>query len=193
MGRSRAAPVSRQRDLRRVSSRGTVGLRMEKELLSVFRALNETSVRYLVVGGVAVVLHGHLRFTGDLDLVVQLTPSNVASAITALERLGYKSRLPVSAASLADPLIRKSWVEDKGMVVFPLWSPTAPGLQIDIFVTEPFPFDENYARARSVDIDGIPISVLGVSDLIAMKRKVGRPSDLADVAALERIATLQTS
>ncbi len=166
---------------------------MEKELLSVFKALNETGVRYLVVGGVAVVLHGHLRFTGDLDLVVQLTPSNVALAVNALERLGFKSRLPIPAASLADPTLRASWIEEKGMVVFPLWSPAAPGLQIDIFVSEPFPFVENYGRARPVDIDGTPISVLGVSDLIEMKRKVGRPSDLADIAALERIAKLQTS
>ena len=53
-----------------------------KAIERVFGALNESGVRYLVVGGVAAVLHGHLRTTGDLDLYVDLAPDNVLRAVT---------------------------------------------------------------------------------------------------------------
>lgn len=61
------------------------------------QALNSAGVRYLVVGGVAVVLHGHLRTTADLDLVVQLERENVLKAVRALAGLGYRPRAPVAA------------------------------------------------------------------------------------------------
>jgi hypothetical protein len=58
---------------------------------SVLAALNAANVRYLVVGDVAVVLHGHLRTTAAFDLVVQLTPDNALRAVRALATLGYAS------------------------------------------------------------------------------------------------------
>ena len=68
----------------------------------VFAALEARGVRYLVVGGVAVVLHGHPRFTADLDLVLALDPQNLASAIAALEGLGLRPRAPVRLADFAN-------------------------------------------------------------------------------------------
>ena len=61
----------------------------------IFDALNRNGVRYVVVGGVAVVLHGVARLTGDLDLAVDLTPSEARKAIDALVACGFRSRLPV--------------------------------------------------------------------------------------------------
>jgi hypothetical protein len=69
----------------------------------IFAVLQRAGVRYLVVGGVAVVLHGHPRFTADLDLVVALDPKNARAAIEALGVLGYRPRAPVSGALFADP------------------------------------------------------------------------------------------
>jgi hypothetical protein len=65
------------------------------QLQRVFEALHGAGVEYLVVGGVAVVLHGHLRVTADLDLVVRLTHDNVRGAIDSLARIGLQPRLPV--------------------------------------------------------------------------------------------------
>jgi len=154
----------------------------------IFVALQAAEVRYLLVGGVAVVLHGHLRFTADLDLVVQLKRDNILAAIDALERLGYRPRPPVPARALADDAQRSAWVRDKGLTVFSLWSPELAGTEVDLFVEEPFSFDEVYARAIRVDLGSAVATVVGLQDLIALKRAAARPKDLDDLRALEAIA-----
>ncbi|HEY6104570.1 MAG TPA: hypothetical protein VIV59_01215, partial [Anaeromyxobacteraceae bacterium] len=76
--------------------------------------------------GVAVVLHGHLRTTADLDLVVSLVPANVRRALAALGGLGFRPRAPVRADDFADPAARAGWAEEEGMTVFSLWSAQVP-------------------------------------------------------------------
>lgn len=154
---------------------------------AIFAALQHARVRYLVVGGVAVVLHGHPRFTADLDLVLALDEDNVRAAIEALERLGYRPRAAVPAIQFADPAIRRTWIEDKGLTVFSLWSAQHPATAVDLFVEEPFPFDAAYARAIHVDLGTAVVSVVSIADLIELKRLAGRPNDLQDIAALEAL------
>jgi hypothetical protein len=83
---------------------------------AVAGALNAAGVRYLVVGGLAVNAHGYLRTTVDLDLVVQLHPENVVRGLNALEGIGYKPRIPVTAEQFADQSLRDSWREEKGIL-----------------------------------------------------------------------------
>jgi hypothetical protein len=157
---------------------------MESDLLRIFDALEKASVRYLVVGGVAVVLHGHLRVTADVDLVVGLESENVKTALRALSALGFRPRAPVLLEQFADAAVRRSWVEDKGLVVFSLWNPATPGTEIDIFVEEPFDFDAVYQRAVKAEIEGVHVTVVSIDDLIALKRAAGRDKDQDDVRAL---------
>jgi len=155
----------------------------------VLAALNAEKVRYLVVGGVAVVLHGHLRTTADLDLVVELAPDNARRAISALARLGFRPRAPVPAEQFADPNARRAWIDEKGLTVFSLWSDRLPEIEVDLFVKEPFQFDEVYARAVRVPLDTTTVTVVSLADLIALKQAAGRPVDLADVEALHALAS----
>ncbi|MEO6773829.1 MAG: nucleotidyl transferase AbiEii/AbiGii toxin family protein [Kofleriaceae bacterium] len=155
---------------------------------AIFVALQVAHVRYLVVGGVAVVLHGSPRFTADLDLVIALDGANIRAAISALGALGYTSRAPVPVEQLAEPAMRRLWIEEKHLVVFSLWSPAHPATEIDIFVEEPFPFDEAYARGTRADLGTSSVTVASIPDLIALKRQAGRPKDLLDIEALEAIA-----
>ena len=73
---------------------------------AIIRSLNDAEVRYLVVGGLAVVAHGYVRYTRDTDLVVQLKPANVHKAMAVLRGLGYQPLVPVDAREFADPVIR---------------------------------------------------------------------------------------
>jgi hypothetical protein len=68
----------------------------------VFDALNRAGVRYVVVGGVAVVLHGHARLTADLDLAIDLSDVPARKAIEALMDLGLEPRAPVNPLAFAD-------------------------------------------------------------------------------------------
>ena len=87
----------------------------------VFEALNREKVKYLVVGGVAVVLHSVMRLTADLDLMVDLKKENLLSFIKVLSSLGYMPKLPVEAIDFADPLKRKTWIKEKNMKVLSFW------------------------------------------------------------------------
>lgn len=153
----------------------------------VFQALETAKIRYLVVGGVAVVLHGYPRFTGDIDLVLSLERANVLAAVKALGGLGYKPRAPVHAEDFADPAVRRSWVEEKGLTVFSLWSPSYPATDIDVFVEEPFPFDEAYGRALHAQLEMCVIHVASIADLIDLKQRAGRPKDLEDIRMLRAL------
>ena len=161
---------------------------MAQRFEPVLRAINEAGVRYLIVGGVAVVLHGHLRTTGDLDLVVELSPENLVRALDALEDSGFRPRSPVPVRSFADPEIRRSWVETKNLQVFSLWHPELPGFEVDLFVEEPFDFDQAWNRRVEVQLVGTTAMVVGLEDLLVLKRAAGRARDLEDVAVLEAIA-----
>jgi hypothetical protein len=158
------------------------------DLERIFAALQAARVRYLVVGGVALVLHGHPRFTADLDLVLALDPPNVLAAVRALSELGYRPRAAVDAERFADAETRRRWIEDKRMIVFTLWSPDLPATEVDLFAEEPFPFDEAYARAMRADLGEVQATVASIADLIALKRRSGRPKDLGDVEVLLALA-----
>lgn len=150
----------------------------------VLTALEREGVRYLVVGGVAVVLHGHLRTTLDLDLVLQLDRDNLERALKAFADLGFQPQAPVPLHSFADRRNRESWRREKNMTVFSLWHADHPGFAVDLFVEEPFDFDAVYRRALRVPLQGLQATVVSRDDLVAMKRATGRAQDLEDVAAL---------
>ncbi|MES1204770.1 MAG: hypothetical protein ABUS79_02425 [Pseudomonadota bacterium] len=154
----------------------------------VFSALNRASARYVVVGGVATVLHGFPRLTADLDLVVDLDPPQALRTMEALASLGLRPRAPVSADAFADEAQRRSWIADKGMRVFSLWDPASPMREVDVFVDNPIPFLELWQRSTIVTLAGERVPIASISDLIALKRLANRPSDLQDIEALLAIA-----
>ena len=155
---------------------------------AIARALDDAKVRYLVAGGLAVNAHGSLRFTKDVDIVVQLLPDNVLRAFAALHGLGYRPSVPVTAAQFADAQTRAGWIRDKGMQVLQFWSDAHLETPIDMFVTEPFDFDREYAEAlvKSLD-DGVAVRFVAAPTLIAMKASAGRPQDLLDVENLRML------
>lgn len=154
-------------------------------LEAIFRELNDAGVRYLVAGGLAVNAHGYLRYTKDVDFVLHLESDNIKRAFAALGTLGYRPSVPVAAAQFADPEQRQSWIRDKGMQVFQLWSDEHIETPIDIFVNEPFPFDEEYGRALVKPLYGsIEVRFVSIPTLIRMKEKAGREQDRNDIEHL---------
>jgi predicted nucleotidyltransferase len=162
---------------------------MEKRSIeSLFQSLNEHKVRYLVVGGLAVVAHGYVRFTADVDLVLALDEENILQAITALETLGYRPRAPVAFAEFADPAARQRWIDEKGLTVFSLFSPAHPTTEVDLFVESPLDFALAMGRAaRRPVAAGVEAAFCGLEDLLELKRRAGRPRDLDDIRQLTAI------
>lgn len=155
--------------------------------LPIFKALNDAGVEYVIVGGVATVLHGYARLTMDIDLILDLTPKPAAHAIETLQRLGFEPRIPVPATDFADPTKRAAWIEQKGMTVFSLHSQSNPMWSVDLFVENPIPFEDLRARSETQTIEGERVTVCSIEDLIALKSIAGRPQDLVDIEKLSRI------
>ena len=155
---------------------------------AVARALNDAGVRYLVAGGVAVNAHGYLRYTQDLDLVLALDPANIARAFEALERLGYKPLVPITAEQFASAALRQEWIREKGMRVLNFFSDRHREMSLDVFVAEPFDFGHEYEQAVQGDIaPGLGVRFVSIPALIAMKESAGRPRDLDDIEHLRLI------
>lgn len=151
-------------------------------------ALEEAGVRYLVAGGLAVNAHGYLRFTHDVDLVIQLHPDNIVSAFRAMASLGYQPRVPVSALQFADEGQRRQWIAEKGMTVLNFHSDRHRETPLDVFVTEPFDFDSEYLAAPKQEIGPrLFVRFVSIPTLIAMKEVANRPIDGDDIQHLRWI------
>lgn len=158
---------------------------------TVFRALNELEVRYLVAGGLAVLAHGVTRLTQDIDLVVALDPDNTARALQALSRLEYRPLVPVTLDDFARPELRQTWIDEKDAKVFQLVSEAHRTARVDLFLEEPFDFEAAWGRAYWAEVaPGLRVPFVGLDDLIAMKEAAGRPQDLLDATSLRQLHDL---
>jgi hypothetical protein len=159
-----------------------------ESLAAVVNALNEADAVYVVAGGVAVIAHGHMRTTADLDLVIALNAENCLKAMTALSSLGYRPRAPVKATDFADEQLRTDWVRDKGMIVFQLVSDVHPSCPVDVFVTEPFDVANEHAQARRFEIQpGTMVPIVRFETLVRLKLAANRPIDIDDIEKLRRL------
>ncbi len=161
-------------------------------VIAVVKGLNEAGVRYLIVGGLAVNAHGHVRYTNDLDLVIGLEPANIRLGLDTLARLGYRPKIPITSEQFANASLRNEWRITKGMVVLNLWNDQSRESPVDVFVSEPFDFSLEHRTARLIPLaDGILAPFVSLPTLLQMKRMAGRPQDLSDIAELTRIEGLR--
>jgi hypothetical protein len=159
---------------------------------AIVRALNAAGARHIVVGGLAVNAHGYLRYTNDVDLVIQLTRDVILAAFRALETIDYHPAVPISAEQFADPLLREQWRREKGMQVLKFWSDIHRETPLDIFIYEPFDFAaEEVAALRSDEPDTPKAAFASIPSLIAMKQVAARPLDLVDIEKLEKLAEIR--
>lgn len=112
---------------------------MAFNLREIFKALADAEVDYVVVGGLAVLMHGYLRATADLDLAIGLSPRNAGRGMQALASSGLRPRLPMPIEAFADAAKREVWLQHRHMPVFPLWDPANPLRSVDVFIDEPIP------------------------------------------------------
>ncbi len=157
----------------------------------IIAALEAASVRYVVAGGFAVNLHGFLRATQDLDILIDLDPANAAQAMTTLAACGLQPRVPVPLSDFADPDKRRDWYENRNMLVFQMVHPRDPFRSVDVFIRNPIDFDLLWQRAVVTQLGQTPCRIVGIDDLIAMKTEAARPVDLRDIEELHRLAKLQ--
>ena len=143
--------------------------------------LRDAGVRCALVGGHAVALHGVVRGTIDIDVVVRWTRATLIRAEAALNSIGLVSRLPVTAREVYN--FRDEYIRNRNLTAWNFSNPDDPLEQVGIIITD----DLAGKRTKAVTLPTGPVHVLAVPDLIAMKNRSGRPQDLEDVRALEKL------
>jgi hypothetical protein len=157
---------------------------MPTDFLRVLRALHDSQVRYVLVGGLAVLLHGVDRLTADIDLVVDLAPEQASRAVAALLALDFRPQAPVDALQFADPAVRKRWRDESSMVVLSFWDPQNRFPTVDVFAEYPMDFEILHASSVLMPLSGTDVHVASIEHLMQIKRAAGRPKDLEDVGRL---------
>lgn len=149
--------------------------KLPQDFTDLLIELCEANAEFLLVGGWAVILYGHVRATDDMDLFVRPTPGNSQRVFAALEAFGAPLRAhAVSAGHFASegPAYRFGIAPFKIEVLTKI-----SGVS----------FDEALRDSKTFELDGYRIPYIGKSALIANKRSAGRHKDLADVEELERL------
>jgi hypothetical protein len=151
---------------------------MSPDFLDLLRALSDADVRFLVVGAYAVGVHGRPRATKDLDVWVEASADNAPKVIKGLIEFGAPL-MGLTEADLSTPGV--------GLQIG-----VEPG-RIDILTSiSGVRFEDAWLRKVQANFaEDLRCNVIGLVELLQNKRAAGRPQDLADVAALERIHRLK--
>jgi hypothetical protein len=155
--------------------------------LDLFSALHRHRVDYVLIGGLAVSLHGIERATMDIDLSIALTPANTAAMIGAAQELRLQPVLPVALESLADTDQLERWRNERNLLAFALRTPDIAGVTVDILLSPQVHYPDLSARAIELQVNQVPVRIASIPDLIALNQAAARPIDLADVEHLKKI------
>ena len=144
---------------------------LDKDFKEFAELLNSTGVEYLLVGGYALAAHGHPRYTGDLDIWLAPTATNVNRLLRALDLFGFGS-LGLNEADFMQP----ETVVQLGL----------PPARIDLLTSiDGVRFDECYPRRMTLRVSGIDLSIINLIDFRTNKLASGRLKDLADLESLD--------
>ncbi|MBI4005283.1 MAG: hypothetical protein HY356_01335 [Gammaproteobacteria bacterium] len=147
----------------------------------VIRALEQYHVRYALVGGYAVALHGATRGTVDIDIVITLNLKTFKNTEKAFKSIGLEPRLPVTADEVFG--FREEYIKNRNLVAWSFVSPRNPMEMVDVVITE------NLKDIRTVNKAAfdMKIKVAAIDDLIMIKKKSNRKQDREDIKALEKL------
>jgi len=158
--------------------------------VDLFSALARHKVDYLLIGGLAVSLHGVERATMDVDITVAMNPGNLASLIETARELRLTPVLPAPLEALADLELLRLWHTERHLEAFALRAPELAGVTLDVLLFPPVEFAGMAHRAVVFNVADTPIRVVSIDDLIALKQAVGRPIDLSDIEHMQRVKAL---
>lgn len=147
----------------------------------VCKVLANANIPYAVVGGYAVALHGAVRGTIDIDIVIKWNLKNLENLEKTLKKLGLLSRIPIDAISMFQ--FRKEYIENRNLIAWNFYDPQNSINQVNLIIN----YDLTNAKVKTIQTFYGKIIILSKEDLIEMKKASGRPQDLEDVKALEEL------
>ena len=156
-------------------------------MYTLLATLSSGKIDYVLVGGLAVTLHGYQRLTMDVDVALALYDENLAKFVDCAKSANLKPVLPIPIDSLRDAALIDQWHREKGMLVFALRGTDMLATVIDVLVRPVVSFDELKRNAVTKLIGPLSIPVASIDDLIRLKTGTGRTKDVVDIEELRRI------
>lgn len=145
---------------------------LSQDFEDFIKLLNEYKVEYMIVGGYAMAFHGKPRYTGDLDIWINISDANALKLISVIRDFGFSSLNFTKEDFLKENLINQIGY---------------PPLRIDIITTiDGVEFNDAYAKKLEIKLDGLSANYIGLNQLIANKKASARKIDLIDVEDLEK-------
>lgn len=142
-------------------------------------ALDKAEVPYAIVGGYAVALHGAVRGTVDVDVVIRWSLKYLQDTENAFKEIGLVSLIPVTAETLFH--FREEYIQHRNLIAWNFYDPSNPLNQVDIIINYNL---KSISNTKAVKTPQGTIRILSLNDLIKMKKTSGRPQDLEDINAL---------
>jgi len=147
-------------------------IKLEKDILDFVALCNKHEVRYLVIGGYAVSIHGHPRSTKDIDVCIEMSELNASKMISVINEFGFGS-LKLNK----EDFLKKDLVTQLGF----------PPLRIDILNDlDGVNFEEAWNNKKIVIFEHVPVNFIGYNELLIVKQKSGRSQDIADIELLKK-------
>ena len=156
-------------------------------MYDLLATLSGAKIDYVLVGGLAVTLHGYQRLTMDVDVVLALNDVNLAKFVECANSAKLEPVLPIPLDSLRDAALIDQWHREKGMLVFALRGPDRMATVIDVLVRPVVSFDELKRNAVTKRIGPLSIPVASIDALIRLKTGTGRSKDAVDIEELREI------
>ncbi len=147
----------------------------------VVNILDKNNIEHAIAGGHAVALHGAVRGTVDLDLIIKLEKESFLKIEKAFEQIGLQSRLPVNAEEVFN--FREEYIKNRNLIAWNFINISNPGESVDILLTE----DLKKIKTKNIKSAIGRLKVVSINDLIKMKTKSGRPQDLEDIKSLRSL------
>lgn len=158
---------------------------------NILREFQKQKVKYVVVGGIAVNLLGSLRSTADIDILAEMTDTNLRKIVKILRSKGYRPKQPVDPMCLADKVTRQEWISKKNMKAFNFYKKNSLN-ELDIIIDSPVKFEKAIKTCQRFKCNDITIPVISINNLIKMKIISSRPLDKIDLEVLRTIKKMRS-
>lgn len=149
-------------------------------LFDVINSLESEKLRYAIVGGYALALHGLVRATMDVDIVLSLNIKDFQSAESCLNKIGLQSRIPVGAKEVIS--MREEFIKNRNLIAWSFVDYKDPSRVVDILITR----DIKTLKLEKISVAGRKINVCSLEDLIEMKLEANRPQDQLDIVNIRK-------
>jgi hypothetical protein len=150
-------------------------------IAKVVQKFNQYKIKYALVGGHAVALHGAVRGTVDIDFILKWSLKNLKMVEKALSEINLFPRHPIHADDIYQ--FRAEYIQNRNLIAWNFINPNDPTEQVDIVIT----FDLEGKKTKKIKAGSLEIILLGIDELIVMKKVSGRPQDIEDIMALQKI------